>query len=423
MPSSYDPNEVETFLMYYDACNLYGYAMTQCLPMSNFTWLEKDVIDKLDITAISNDSSVGYIFEVDLNIPKNLHNKFRDFPPCAEHRAAQGSKYKKLMTTLYNKEKYIIHYRNLKQVIELGVEMTKIHRAIKFNQSFWLKKYIDLNTEFRKHAKNEFEKNHFKLNNNAIFGKSMENIRNRRNIKLVTKWGGKGGARSVIAKINFKKSVIVNEDLFMVELGKTHIKFNKPLFVGMAILDISKDLMYDFHYYYIQKIYKNPKLLYMDTDSLIYVFTDEDPYIKMKKDIKRFDTSDYAIDNRYGIPQANKKIVGLFKDENSGLIMTEFVGLRAKMYSFSLENDNVLSKAKGISKNVTNTLTIDDYKNALFKNHKLYKRQNNIISKNHNIFTIEQNKLTLSSFDDKRFIEENNVETLPWGHYNAHLNR
>lgn len=145
-----------------------------------------------------------------------------------------------------------------------------------------------------------------------------------------------------------------------------------------------------------------------------------DVYNQIRTDIQKFDTSDYSPINQFDIPQANKKIVGLMKDENAGLLMIEFAGLRAKMYSFVVEGDEKShSRAKGISTTVTKSLTIEDYKDVLFQNSKTYKRQKNIISKHHNIFSVEQNKLALSADDDKRFIIPGRTDTLPWGHYRA----
>lgn len=416
--TDYDITKPETYLMYFDACNLYGWAMSQELPVDSFRWLNDDEINNLDVNSLPHDNPEGYVLEVDLNYPQDLHDRHKDLPFCCEHRVPPGSKFKKLLTTVYNKEKYVIHYRNLQQCLKHGLILKKIHRVIQFRQAPWLEKYINYNTEMRKKSINDFDKDFFKLMNNAISGKTMENIRKYRDIKLVSKWDGKGGARKLIAKTNFKKLLILTETLVSIEMNKTKILFNKPIYLGMAILDLSKWLMYDFHYNYSIPTFEKLKLLYMDTDSLIYEIVGEDVYEQIKKHIPKFDTSDYPPDNRYGIPQANKKIVGLMKDENRGLLMTEFVGLRSKMYSFALENDlENHSKSKGTSCAVTKFLTIDDYKESLFGNTELYKKNKNIISKNHEIFSVEQNKLALCCLDDKRYLLPEQTDTLPWGHF------
>lgn len=186
-------------------------------------------------------------------------------------------------------------------------------------------------TRERAKASNEFEKNLFKLMNNAVFGKTMENFRKHHDIKLVSKWAGRYGCRQYIAKPNFKSRTVFAENLATIELYKEEIKMFKPITIDMAILD-SKLTMYNFHYDYIKKQkddedvkYKlNAKLLYKDTDSFIYSMETEDFYNVMKRDADRFDTSDFPSDNIFNIVQQNRKIPGLMKGENSGEIMTYY---------------------------------------------------------------------------------------------------
>ena len=178
------------------------------------------------------------------------------------------------MLTLENKTKYIIHYRNLKQVLVNGLKLTKIHRVLQINQSPWLKSYIDLNTNLRTKATNEFEKNLYKLMNNAVFGKTMENVRKHRDLKLATNWEGRCGAQKLIAKPNFKNSIIFNENLVAIELYKTQIVLNKPIAIGMSILDLSKITMYDFHYKYMLTKFQRDdvNLLYLFIVSSVMIF-------------------------------------------------------------------------------------------------------------------------------------------------------
>lgn len=341
------------------------------------------------------------------------------------HKALQHpkSKISKLMTTLYNKSKYIMHYRNLKQCLEHGLKLIKIHRVLAFEQSPWLKSYIEFNTKLRAAATTTFEKNLFKLIINAVFGKTMENIRKHRVVKLVTRWEGRYGAKNLIASPNFHNRTIFNDNLVAIELTKNNHVFNKPIYVGMVILDISKVCLYSFHYsYMLKKCTENNqvKLLYTDTDSLIYQLKNIDPYQDIiKKDIHKFDTSDYAQDNSYNIPLANKKIPGLMKDELNGKIMTHFIGLRSKMYTYKYDGEEgCVKKSKGVKKNVMETkINFNDYLECLRNSVEKMVSQRTIRSFAHTVYSIEQNKIALNGFDDKRYLIKNSTDTLPHGHY------
>ncbi|KYN22663.1 hypothetical protein ALC57_04933 [Trachymyrmex cornetzi] len=278
---------------------------------------------------------------------------------------------------------------------------------------------IELNTNFRTHAKNDFEKNLYKLMNNAVFGKTMENVRNHVDVKLLTKWDGRYGAEAMIAKPNFYSRSVFAENLIAVELRKLEVKFNKPIYVGMCILDISKVCLYEFHYDYMLPLFRDKcKIMYTDTDSLIYHVECKDIYETMKRDIARFDTSDYPADNAYGMSLANKKVPGLMKDENNDMIMTEFVGLRAKMYALKVDGKKDTKKAKGVKNNV---VARDDYTRCLNDEIEMTLRQSCIRSKLHEVYTISETKIALSPYDDKLYIVPNTTETLPWGHWRIPL--
>jgi len=183
------------------------------------------------------------------------------------------------------------------------------------------------------------------------------------------------------------------------------VKFDKPIYVGMCILDISTCL-YEFHHDYISPLYRDKcKIMYTDTDSLIYYIECDDVYKTMKRNINRFDTSDYRIDNAYDIPLANKKVPSLMKDEDNGAIMTKFVGLRAKMYALRVDGKKDTKKVKGVKSNVVvRTITFDDYTRCLNEEIKMTRRQLCIRSKLHEVYTISETKIALSLYDDKRNI-------------------
>uniref|UniRef100_A0A6P7H123 Uncharacterized protein LOC114343128 n=1 Tax=Diabrotica virgifera virgifera TaxID=50390 RepID=A0A6P7H123_DIAVI len=349
MPS-YDSSKPSKYVVYLDVNNLYGWAMSQCLPYAKFEWVDTNI----DVLSIPDDGDTGYILQVDLEYPEHLHYLHKDFPFCCEHQVPPGSNFKKLMTTLHNKTEYTLHYRNLKQALNAELKLTKIHKVLKFQQSAWLKPYIDLNTKLRTAATTAFEKDLYKLANNAIFGKTMENIRKHRIAKLVSK------------------------DVIQTNLSK-------------------------------------------------------------------FDTSDYAEGNPYNMPQDNKKVLGLMKDEANGRIITHFVGLRSKMYSFKLQYTNeerqtvwqkykntmddaaiekivnnlgVTKKSKGVKYSVVkNAITFEDYVECLKEFTTKSVTQSTFRSYAHNMFTIMQEKIALSPYDDKRCLQKDSYDTLPWGHY------
>lgn len=417
MKNEYNPAEEEKYLMYFDVNNMYGWAMTQYLPKGEFKWIED--INNPNFFNVPDDHDYGYILEVDLEYPENIHDDHKDLPLCPQHMAPPTSKQKKLLTTLYNKDKYIIHYRALKQALKHGLILKKIHRALQFKQSAWLKPYVDLNTEKRKQSKNEFEKLFFKLLINAVYGKTMENERKRVDVKLVNRWKGRYGAETLIARPNFHSRSIFSEDLVAIQLARTEIVIRKPIYVGLCVLDISKTLIYDFHYGYMRKrIGDKCKVLYTDTDSLIYEIKDLNIYEIMKQDIDKFDTSDYPEENEFGMPCKNKKVIGLMKDECNGHIMSEFIGLRSKMYSILIQNEKLIKKAKGVkSRVVKNVITFDDYRECLFNEKIINCEQNNIRSRLHIVRTEKQKKVALSPYDDKRYLVPTCTDTLPWGHW------
>lgn len=409
------------YLMYLDANNLYGWAMSQALPEGNFEWVED--IDNFNVNSISIDSNIGYILEVDLNYPISIHNKHNDLPFCCETKKTPHAKQAKLIVDLNNKNHYIIHIKNLQQCLKHGLELSKIHRILKFKQSPWLKEYIELNNFHRTNAKSTFEKNFFKLLNNAVYGKTMENVDKRKDVKIVSKWENerkKLGARALIARPNFHSLSVFKENMIAIQSNKTYTIYNKPIYLGYTILELSKWKMYDFHYdYMIPKYKEDIKLNYMDTDSFIYTIKTDDFYKDIINDIdERFDTSEYSVNNTFNIPLKNKKILGMMKDENNGIIMREFVGLRSKMYSFLRDDSIECKKAKGVKKNVCDKLTINDYKNCLYNDKIYYGDMYVFRSKLHKIYTTHLNKISLSYLDDKRFICSDKENTYAWGHSN-----
>jgi hypothetical protein len=362
----YDPSKESKYIMYLDANNLYGWAMIQYLPKNNFRWEKVDKFDQTSIMMLDDHDDKGYIFEVDIEYPQELHDLHNDYPLAPESmqidtnmlsdhakklldiiESKHDDKNKKLTPTLLNKSKYVVHYRNLKFYLEQGMILKKIHRVVSFTQSPWMKTYIDFNTNERAKAKYDYEKDFFKLMNNATFGKTMENVRKRIQFELVN---NETRFTKLVNDPTFNNVIPMNDDLCGVMRTNAIVKLDKPITVGMCILDLSKLHMYDFHYNTIKKQYKErATLLFTDTDSLTYEIKTDDIYDDMSRQKHFYDFSDYPINHPlYDV--TNKKVIGKFKDETSSKIITEFVGLRAKMYSFKTD-DKENKKANGIKKN------------------------------------------------------------------------
>ena len=312
------------------------------------------------------------------------------------------NKCKKLVFNLFNK--IVAHINTLKQALNHGLKLKKIHRVIEFNQKEWLKPYIDMNTELREKAKNDFEKDLFKLMNNSVFEKTMENIRKHRDIKLVTKDKKRG---KLVSEPSYHTINLISEDLSIIEMKKTKVKMNKPIYLGLSILEISKTLMYEFWYDYMKPKYNdNVKLCYMDTDSFIMNIKTNDFYKYIASDVEnRFDTSNYEV-NRPLPTGKSKKLIGLMKDELDGKIITEFVTLKPKTYLFLTDDGKEDKKAKRTKKCVIKKMIkFNDYKKCLLNDEVILKSQQRFISKKHDVYTENINKIALSNNDDKSIIE------------------
>jgi len=227
------------------------------------------------------------------------------------------------------------------------------------------------------------------------------------------------------AKLNYDSRTIFDENLIAMQLKRTKLVYNKPIYLGMCILDFSKTLMYDFHYNYIKPTYGDAaKLLFTDTDSLCYEIQTEDFYSDISADVEsRFDTSEYPTEFiAKGFPVGkDKKVIGMFKDEVMGKQIEEFVGLRAKLYSFKMYEGKETKICKGIKKAVTKrnykSITHEDYKDCLLTRREQLRSMNVIRSRLHEVYTEEVNKIALSDEDDKRIIQNDGISTLAHGYY------
>ena len=412
----YDSKELSNFITYLDMNNLYGSRMSGYLPYDGFKSLKN--VDGFDVTLIGKKTQIGYIIEVDLEYLDELHQLHNDYPLAPEQLAISydmlsdyckkiADEYgikapdaKKLIPNSGSKTNYVVHYRNLQLYLSLGMKLTKIHRVLKFKQSDWMKKYIDFNTEKRKNAANDFEKDFFKFMINSVYGKTIENLRKRINVQLVN---------------NEKDFLKCTRNFEAIHEIESVLTLNKPIYVGFTVLELSKWLMYDFHYNFIKKHF-DAELLFTDTDSLTYQSKLKDVYEEFFKRKYLFNFSSYPKDSRF-FDTTNKKVIGKREDEKEGKIIDEFVGLKSKMYSIK----NIDGKESNTTKGVNLTTEFNEFKNILFKKKIMRHKMKRIHRKKHKLGTYEINKISLSCFDDKRCIQGDSINTLAFFHKKRRL--
>ena len=425
-------------LAYIDENNLYGNALRKPLPHSEFCWVEDlSVFTRDFILCLDEEGEWGYTFEVDLGYPEHLHDATADFPLAPEsgeihsdmfsqfmkdfHSTLNPSKtYKpqrKLLLTQYNRHHYIVHFAILKFYLAMGLVLNKVHRVVKYKQKVWLKKYIDYNSEKRSKAKNEFEKSFYKLKNNALFGKTMEDVRKRINYKLVA---DPNKFEKLASSPLFVDRDIITENLTGVHMMKPKVMLNKPISVGQAVLDYSKLEMYKLFYEILLPcpLIKKLHLVGGDTDSFFLTII-TDLHISLS-DVYKFlaqhiDTSNYPPSHPlYSI--VNKAKLGCFKDETAGQTVEEMILLRPKMYSMKYKNsDKAVKRAKGISRHIINNMRHERFVEAFEEKTTTFVQMTILRSKRHTIQTTAINKRALSAWEDKRVWVSENV-SLPHGH-------
>ena len=289
------------YILYIDANNLYGLAMSRALPYGKFEWITDEKLEEIrldihkSIMKIDHEGPEGVILEVDLEIDPELHDKFNELPPAPIKRCVNPEELSrtyqqplmadigtgtgiyrtpKLICDLANKTGYIAHYSTLQEYIKMGVKITKVHRGIQFCQKAWMAEYINFNTFKRSQARNEFEKNFWKLMNNSSFGKTIEQKRRRQNVVIVT---NEEQARRYTNKPTVQKIIPINETTCIFLMKRLSVYLDKPIAVGTSVCEIAKSVMYDMHYTCIKKFYgKRAILLYTDTGKTIGFF-----YVKL----------------------------------------------------------------------------------------------------------------------------------------------
>jgi hypothetical protein len=438
--------ELKSFILYLDANNLYGWAMLQYLPTENFCCMkdEEELADlqkKIESNSIPDDASKGYIFKVNLKYPHILHPQHTDYPLASERMHVKkkwlskrqqeiivhsGQRYvptDKLIPNLFDKTEYVIHYRNLQYYVSQGIIIKKIHKAIEFDQAPWMKPYIEFNTTERAKAKNDFEKDFYKLMNNSVFGKTMENLRKRVRVSVVQPQTHLKKYKKLTSDPSFKSHKIFTENLVAIHWRKTEVMLNCPTYVGMYVLDLSKLCMYQFYYDTLKAWYGDKvELCYTDTDFLLVKIQTEDVNADLIDMADQFDFNDYPKDHPVhealgDKADANMKIPEKFKDECNGTVIAEFIGLHPKMYSILKAGDDTtnpkhgIRKAKGVpTKIVKKEFHHERYNKALFDpKHEDTVTFRAIQSDKHAINVVEMTKVGLSPMDDKKWIASDNI--------------
>ena len=409
-PEYFDPSKQNSFIMYLDANNLYGWAMSRSLPISGFHWVPEDVFLQIDWAAQTEEQDTGYIVECDLDYPQELHELHNDYPLAAErlniqieqlsdtqvrirrnYRIPNLQENTKLVPNLMPKTKYGCHYLLLKFYLEHGMRLRKVHKVIAFKQQKWLAGYINQNSQLRAAAKNTFEQDFFKLMNNSVFGKTCENQKKRTDIQLVTTDQKRKTLTEKPHCLGFR---IFDENLAAIDMRKIKVLIDKPFYVGFTVLELSKLHMYRFHYEVIKPKYgEKARLLFTDTDSLMYEIETEDLYADMSAQRDLFDFSNYPRTGPF-FDNVNNKVIGKFKDETAGDPILEFVGLRPKMYSFlTVCNAHAGSaqlkekhRAKGIQSAASKLLKHQDFLSQLNSPRENYVTNRRIGSKLHKVF-------------------------------------
>ena len=435
----YISSKSSSFILYLDANNLYGRAMQEYLPWKNFEWMSPHQLNYDFIKRLEPEGEVGCIIQCSLEYPVALHDYHSDYPLapikksipygmlspvarmiCDKHKLKRTTNVEELLATVEDKDFYILHYRNLQLYVSLGLRVKKIHAGIIFKQGPIMKSYVDFNSEKRAQATNKFDTDFYKLLSNSLYGKTIENPEKRSKVKLCSE---SSTYENYVGKPNFKNAKRINSKLMGVEMKYSSIKINKPFYIGMSILDLSKWHMYNFHYNVMKAIFGDRvHLLYTDTDSFIYEISSADVYEELRPHARDyFDFSNYP-ENHMLKNSCNKKVPGKFKDESASKCITEFVGLRSKMYSFMFDEKKDVSKAevrvaKGVQKSVIfNDLRFSTYLNCLWNGKVKEHNFKTIPSMKHSVATYTQSKITLCPFEDKRYLLDA-INSVPYGHY------
>jgi len=410
-------------------------AQTSKLPYKGFHWLSEADYSSIEWDKVDTETNDGYVLEVDLSYPKNLHKKHSNLPLAPENveitfenlsetaqsllvESGSGEKFKdvKLLSTFYDRVEYVVHFKLLKLYLQLGMKLLKIHRVVKFKQAAFIKPFIDKCTQYRQISKTKFEQDQFKKLANSVYGKTIQNPRNYVRVKLHT---NALSLKKAVSHISFKNFSIIADDFVQTSHSLSVIEHKQPLFIGFTILELSKHFMFDFFYNKMTKNLKcELKLGMTDTDSFLFYVSDKKEF--QKHMAKFMDYSNYPEDHpQYSLE--NKSKLGFFKNELGGkLFCKEFVGLRSKCYAMKLKDVSGKHDEKKVCKGlgrvaIRNRLKFKHYKSCLFEQKAMRFDYNTINSRSHVIRTVRINKKALNFFDSKRWMYQCQIHSEPYG--------
>jgi hypothetical protein len=446
VPETYNANKKHCELLYVDANNLYGHALSMKLPQNQFTWMTKEEMECIDWQFVDTEGDVGYTLEVNLLYPDHIHDSTMDLPFAPEKLTPKSEwlspfmqeyfkliypdkkQYKgtmKLMLTQLNKKKYIVHFKILKFYLQQGMKVTDFCRGIRYHQSAFFAPYIEANSIKRQQTSDKLLQDFYKLKNNSLFGKTMENLRGRKKFQLVN---NEKQHQRLCSRDTFISSIYFTPQLVGVHCAKHEVKLCKPIYIGQCVLDNSKLVMYQLKYekfaQYERILRGKIKLLGGDTDSFFLHLKniDLDSLLHIMINDKLLDTSNYNPLHAL-FSNERKAVLGCVKDEATGIKIKEMVLLRPKCYSMQLaEIKASKQRAKGVQSHlVKNILTHDDYLKTWQEKKAFYCNTRRIGSERHQLFTIQKRKLAMSSFEDKRVWLSDN-KSVPYGHYSLQTN-
>lgn len=452
LPRQIDEKGRHSVILDIDANNLYGCSQTFPLPYKDFKFLSKEEFLEIDWRKINLDGEIGFFVEVTLDYPSQIWGKTQSFPLCPQNfeitydilspyqkrvlkEIYNKNSYKstKLTATFLRREKITLHAKNLQLFLNLGMELVQVHQVVSFAQGPFMKVWVDFCTKKRSKAKTDFEKNFFKLLVNSVFGKTIESVSNRKKVKIClniesfSKW---------TRDPNYERHVIINDDVSIVILKQTKARVIQPFYIGFSILELSKHVMYDFFYNVLRPYFGEDgvQLLYSDTDSLAIQVQTFNILLDLGELAPNMDFSNLAKSHPL-FCESNRAALFKFKEEFALQPIARLCALKSKCYSFEIacacktglderavcikcKNGTSKSfhtnKLKGIQKRTAREIHFSKYLKCLENSYVQRDMITQITSKTHQLTTNIVNKISLSSFDDKRFIFNCGVHSSPF---------